>query len=184
MDTGRDGGTRIGGRARPRGQRPRRAILAWTDDRAGVVRGRFRDAAGWLGRVKTLSHRTRDGESLSVAIDARGDALVTWVESRHGRRRTIWASVRRRGGRWLRAESLGRSAKSAPQPRAAIAASREAVVVWRYDTRLKAAFRRWNGVFAEARFVGPSGAHHVVRYDRGSRAWLVYARYPMRGAPS
>jgi hypothetical protein len=90
--------------------------------------------------------------------------------------------VRERDGAWLPAERLGRSAKSAARPTAAMAGSGEALVVWRYDERLKAAFRRPNRGFAAARFVGPPGAHHVVCYDRASRAWLAYAPYPAAGA--
>ena len=158
------------------------SILAWVDARAGAVRARLRAGGGRLGRTRTLSHRGYDAGSPAVAIDPRGDALACWVESRGGRQHTIWARVMRRDGRWLAPERLGRSAKSAPQPRAALAPSGEAVVVWRYDTVLKAAFRRWGGRFSAARVVGPPGAQAVVRYDGTSRAWLVYAPYPAAGA--
>lgn len=152
------------------------ALVAWrVGGRSPSVAVRMRTGGGGWRPVTRFSRAGRALGAPSVAVDARGGAVLAWSESRAGRARRIVAALRSPAGRWRRPQVIGRTGKSFPAPAAAIARTGEAVVVWRYDGRLQAAFRpAGHTTFGAARFLG-RGAHQRVAYDAARRTHLVYA---------
>ena len=59
------------------------AVFAWagSNGTAGGVKARTLSAAGVLGPVETLSDLDQFADSPDVAVDADGDAAVTWRRS-------------------------------------------------------------------------------------------------------
>lgn len=152
------------------------ALAAWrVGGRSPAVAVRMRTGGGEWRPVARFRRPGRALGAPSVAIDARGGAVLAWSESRAGRARRVVAALRSPAGRWRSPRIIGRTGKAFPAPAAAIARNGEAVVVWRYDARLQAAFRRAGRTsFGAARFLG-RGAHQRVAYDAARRAHLVYA---------
>jgi hypothetical protein len=59
------------------------AVAAWLQESGGSLRvqARARSAAGVLGPVKTLSYASQFAFNPQLAVDAEGDALVTWFNA-------------------------------------------------------------------------------------------------------
>ena len=98
------------------------ALAAWrVGGRSPSVAVRMRTGGGEWRPVARFRRPGRAFGAPSVAIDARGGAVLAWSESRAGRARRIVAALRSPGGAWRRPRIIGRTGKSFPAPAAAIA---------------------------------------------------------------
>jgi hypothetical protein len=94
------------------------AVVVWfhhRDDGRWRLEASVRDAgAAAFGRSEPLTGFRRRAccTSVSAAIGARGDAVVTWSSTA---RPSVWAAARGRGGRFGRSQRLAASAADAPR---------------------------------------------------------------------
>src|SRR5205814_6733176 len=100
-----------------------------------------------------------------VAGDARGDLLVAWISAdAHGNHRKVWASVRRTGGRFPRAQLLSARA-NAEHVSAAVGPHGDMVVAYtskRPRGRLFARVRRSGHVWGPAQNLGPAAVGNAT----------------------
>jgi hypothetical protein len=129
------------------------AIVAWVAMRgsAFLVRTAWRDIDGrWsaqpvIGRASAIAEPM---EPPRVGMDARGDAMVVWVDPARvlGGRRTMWARFRRVGRGWGAAERIADVTYESSSS-FAMDARGDAVVVWEdkrgIEVALHPAGRRW-----------------------------------------
>ena len=131
------------------------------------VRAAIRPAGAARFSVRTLvARRDLAARGTAVALDARGELTVAWIEqaSDNGRthgRKTVRAAYRTPGGRWSRVQAIGRSsAFNFATPR--LAATADGTVVLTYNAHTNAA----PGVAAAWRSRGrPFGSPQSVPTD-------------------
>jgi hypothetical protein len=112
------------------------------------VRARVLAPDGARGRIRTLSITGDLTAGLAVAVNRRGDAVAVWTQAYDGRRYTILAASRRRGGRFGRPQSLGRSDRFVgAAPHVALNDRGDAVVEWARARAVQLASRRGGGRF-------------------------------------
>ena len=151
------------------------------------VRAAFRPAGATRLRLRTLvSQRDLAARGTAVALDARGELTVAWVQqaSDNGRThgpRTIRAAFRTPSGRWSRTRSVGRtSAFNYAAPR--LAATPGGTVVLTYNARsaaapgVAAAWRSRGARFGAVQPV-PTGRGYLndptLAFDPAGRAFLT-----------
>lgn len=104
------------------------AWIAFDGNRGNVWANRFDKDAGW-GTAELIESNNADSDSLSVAVDKRGSAIVVW--SQRGVRYDIWANRYAIGSGWGAAQAIefydGGDAKD---PQIAIDLNGNATVVW------------------------------------------------------
>jgi hypothetical protein len=143
-----------------------------------LVRARAIGADGRRGPVQQLSIRGELTASPAVAVNRRGDAVAVWTQAYGGRRYTILAASRRRGGRFGRPQALGRSDRFlGAAPHAALNDRGDAVVVWARAGRVQLASRRGGRRFGAPQTLvsqQPVPAGVVVAGDGGAlAAWTA-----------
>jgi hypothetical protein len=154
----------------------------------GAIRFRLRVAAGTVaggfGAARTLVTAPVLGRP-QLAVDARGSALVSWIEpaTAHGRVRRIVRAIERRGGRWGAPFTLvgtGRTDTLAgamsTRGDAAIALVREGVLL----ARVRRAGRPWGTLQAVARATGPTRWQLLLRIDERGQVRLIWRRHQLR----
>jgi hypothetical protein len=154
------------------------------------VRAAIRAARADRFSVRTLvAARDLAARGAAVALDARGELTVAWIQqaSDNGRwhgRKTVRAAYRRPSGRWSRVQAIGRSlAFNYATPR--LAARADGTVVLTYNSRTRAA----PGVAASWRVRGrpfgspqsvPTGRQYLfdptLAVDPAGRAFLTGTR--------
>lgn len=125
------------------------AALAWASERSvGLVQTRAAVNVTLVGAGGRLVERTlwRSSDALvgsvAVALDARGELTVAWVDAARGRTgatvgpHTIRAAYRTPSGKWSPVQIIGHSGPFlSADLRLAAAASREVLLTWRADTK-------------------------------------------------
>ena len=138
----------------------------------GNVSGRF-------GRPIAVPGRAF-GRRVSVAGNARGDVLVSWIAAdSHGQHRSAWASVRFAGGRFAKPVRLAAGLRT---ERVWVAIGRQRRMVVAFDSRIGALFarvRNGGGVWSRMWRLGPAavGAENDVTAFVGNFGEVVVAWY-------
>jgi hypothetical protein len=108
------------------------AVFTWSrsDGENFRVQARARSAGGTLSAVQTLSERGRGAQQSQVAVDADGDAVITWARfgSRQG---WIQARTRSASGALSKVKYLSDPGQNADFPQVAVDPGGDAVVTWR-----------------------------------------------------
>ncbi len=107
------------------------ATLVWQSN--GVAHTEIlastRAAGGSYTAPQTLSNPNDNSEEPAVASDAQGDAIAAWLQDEGGSQR-LQAAYRPAGGVFGTPQTLSRAGAEAIDPRVAMNAGGEAVVVW------------------------------------------------------
>jgi PKD domain len=107
------------------------AVAVW-DSSGGpqpVVMASARPAGGAFSAPQTLSDPSEPTQSPDVAGDAEGDAVAVWLQS-DGADYRVLAAYRPAGGSFGAPQTLSPAGYEAREPRAAMNAAGEAVIVW------------------------------------------------------
>ncbi len=130
------------------------AWTCWTTARRWVVQAVRRRAEGTWGLVRSLTAPRNAVFDLTLAADANGNALATWLADVRGGTALEASAGSARTGRWTAPRRL--SGLSASFSDAEVNALGEAVVAWRDEQGISAVQRRAGRWSAPTR-VGPSG---------------------------
>ena len=111
------------------------AVFTWArfDGADHRVQARARSAAGTLSAVQTLSSAGQDAGRPQVAVDADGDAVLTWLRS-DGTNYRIQARARSAAGTLSAVQTVSAAGQDAFDPQVAVDADGDAVFTWqRFD---------------------------------------------------
>jgi hypothetical protein len=179
----------------PAGQAPRHPKVALDDDGDGVVAWHAFDGTdhrvfarrvsrtGGLGPVEVLSGTGVTAHGTAVAIDADGDALVTWDESQGDG--TVVAKARRftRDGSLPAELVLSSGYARAETPAVAIDGEGDALLAWANDNSVQARTLSASGALGELRTVSadlsPIDRHFMakVTVDRDGDALVTWKHW-------
>jgi hypothetical protein len=138
------------------------AVFAWQrfDGANYRVQARARSAAGVLSAVQTLSSSGRDAVAPQVAVDAKGNAVFTWIRS-DGANLRVQARARSAAGALSAVQTLSAAGSSAFNPQVAVDANGNAVFAWqRFDganRRVQARARSAAGVLSAVQDISEAG---------------------------
>ena len=138
------------------------AVFTWTrsDGANDLVQARARSAAGTLSAVQTLSAAGQDAFNAEVAVDADGDAVITWqrFDGTHFR---VQARARSAAGTLSAVQTLSAAGQHASHPEVAVDADGDAVFTWlRFDGgnyRVQARARSALGALSGRQNLSPGG---------------------------
>ena len=107
------------------------AVFTWlrSDGTHQRVQAIARSAAGVLSRVYTLSAARQDAAHPQVAVDADGDAVITW-QRREGETDRAQVRALSAGGALSAVQNLSDRGQHAREPRVAVDADGDAVFTW------------------------------------------------------
>jgi hypothetical protein len=110
------------------------AIAIWTESSPGAVwSNRYTEGTGW-GSTERIDARTGDVYEPSVAVDAAGNAIAVWVQPRRGTSvASVWTNRYEVGSGWGEAHIIGTAEYGVRDPRIAMDATGDALVVWTDD---------------------------------------------------
>ena len=145
------------------------------------IRARTRSARGTFGRTVRLRGGT-GGLLPSIAVATDGTAIVAWTRTVRGHFR-IFASVRRKGGRFGPGREIGRTDKQfGALPEVEFDRRGNAIVLWRWSDRLQWSFRPRGRGFRAPRTIRVGRAAQRVpiqekqlAFDRQGNAYIVLA---------
>jgi hypothetical protein len=107
------------------------SVIVWvrSDGANDRVQARARSAAGTLSAVQTLSAAGQDASFPEVAVDADGDAVITWLRS-DGVNDRVEARARSAAGTLSAVRTLSADGQDASFPQVAVDADGDAVFTW------------------------------------------------------
>jgi hypothetical protein len=162
------------------------AVFVWERlDASGDLRiqARARSAAGVLSPVQTLSDAGEDASMPQVAVDADGDAVLTWRRF-DGTNNRIQARARSAAGTLSPVETLSTSGRNADTPQVAVDPAGDAVFSWsRSDGtnwRAQVRARSADGTLSAVKHLSPiagNAFYPQVGVDAGGDAVFVWERY-------
>jgi hypothetical protein len=139
------------------------AVFTWTRSAAGTIdriQTRARSAAGTLSPVQTLSNPGQNAGFAQVAVDADGDAVVTWTRS-DGTNDRVQARARSAAGTLSPVQTLSTGGQNASQPHVGVDTGGDAVFSWqRSDStneRVQARARSAAGTLSPVQTLSASG---------------------------
>jgi hypothetical protein len=142
------------------------AVFTWVrfDGTNYRVQARARAADGSMSPVRTLSAAGENAVTPQVAIEADGDALLSWVRYEPGTSYRIQTRVRAAEGTFGPVETLTTGAAQVLDPQVAVDASGDAVFVWgRYDGiccyRIQTRARAPAGTLSAVQTLSEAGQH-------------------------
>lgn len=146
-----------------------------------------RDRAGRWATPELVSRPRASATAPDVEVTGRGEVLVAWTQSSSRRLpisgpNAIHVAVRSVRGRWSSRVVGGTRHFVAAEPRLAVNARGDAVVIWRGwhrrggKDRLLTAFRPAGGRFGRAASMGEEGIDQQVAVDRTGRAYATWTR--------
>lgn len=165
------------------------ALVVWTRYDGSVGRGfiqaRSLSAGGTLGTVRDLTADTRDAHTPRVAMDAAGNAFVSWV--RHDGTRYV-PQLRRRsaGGAYSATQIMSAAGGHTADPRVAVSPAGAAIVAWLRATPtgeiLQARHRASDGTLGSTLTLTPEGSGLIasgarVAMDPQGNAVFVWSQY-------
>jgi hypothetical protein len=139
-------------------------LVVWTrsDGANSRVQARFRDSAGAVGAVDTLSDPGQNASEPQVAFDSSGNAIAVWTRS-DGTKARVQAAFRPSGGSWQAPQTLSAAGQDADAPQISFDNTGKAMAVWsRYDVPptsavIQAAIRPASGSFGVAQTLSVPG---------------------------
>jgi hypothetical protein len=151
------------------------------------IRVIVRDAAGRWSGPELISPARASATAPDVEVTGRGEVIVAWTQSSSRRLpisgpNAIHVAVRSVRGRWSFRVVGGTRHFIAAEPRLAVNARGDAVVIWRGwhrrggRDRLLTAFRPAAGRFGRAASMGDTGIDHQIALDRSGRAYATWTR--------
>ncbi len=158
------------------------AVFAWRryDGTKYRIQTRPRSAAGALGAVQTLSAAGQNARSPELAVDAGGDALVTWYRS-DGTNDRVQARARSAAGALSATQNVSAAGHDAYAPQVGIDAAGNAVLSWLLGSgtndRVQARAHSAAGVLGPVRTLTPPGASSLRgAVGSGGEAVLAWQR--------
>jgi hypothetical protein len=115
----------VGGPAVALDGRRRATAVWWYDSEHVLMESDWTEAGGWT-QARTLTALGTDvASSPLLAVDARGDALMSWLAGQQLR-----VSYRTVGGEWQQPKTLSRPGESAGSPQIAIDDRGRSLILW------------------------------------------------------
>jgi hypothetical protein len=151
------------------------------------IRVIVRDPTGRWTEPELISRARASATAPDVEVTGRGEVIVAWTQSSSRRLpvsgpNAIHVAVRSVRGRWSSRVVGGTRHFIAAEPRLAVNARGDAVVIWRGwhrrggRDRLLTAFRPAGGRFGRAASMGEAGIDQHVALDRSGRVYATWTR--------
>jgi hypothetical protein len=160
------------------------AIAVWEQQGAqssNIVSNRYVAGMGW-GAAQLIEREPGEAYDPQIAIDAAGNAAVTWEHYGADRHYGIWSNrYHAAGADWGTAQRIENEVGNAYDPQVAVDASGNATVVWHYSDGMKSNI--WSSRYAAGTGWGPArligsesrrGTNPQVAVDANGDAVVVW----------